>query len=181
MGQKPSEDKIVRAMLQTTRIIVGALMAGVLSFAGFLLFTNLANAAPRQPLLAYIGIGFAVLVVVPTVLVPKLVTTQQIRQIAAGTWKAPPAARARWADDADTDVARLAQVYQLRTIIASALPEATAFLNLVAYQIEGQFFSLLIAAGLLLLIAAHFPRTDAVNNWMQDRLRDLEDLRQLKD
>lgn len=57
-------------------------------------------------------------------------------------------------------------IYQTRLIISCGLLEGAAFLNLVAYWLELQLFSIGFAALMLLFILWQFPTVDRVLEWL---------------
>jgi hypothetical protein len=167
MGEKLQEHETVKMVIRTTRIIVIALIVGVVFFGGFLVTMGLANRQPNQILIAYIAAGFAAVAIPTSIFASSALANKAVQSIAAGTFKTPGQMRHMQIDD---DLSRLALVYQQKTIVAGAFLEGAAFFNLVAYMLEGQNYSLLIAVGLVALLAVHIPRTPAVETWLEHRL-----------
>jgi len=62
-------------------------------------------------------------------------------------------------------------IYQTSLIIASALLEGAALFNCIALIVQGQIWSLGIVGGLVLLMAAGFPTVDRVDAWTEEQLR----------
>jgi hypothetical protein len=61
--------------------------------------------------------------------------------------------------------------YQTRLIICMAFLEGTAFMQLMAYLVEGQLFSLLFALLCLFVMVTFFPTRDGVETWMAEQER----------
>ena len=76
-----------------------------------------------------------------------------------------------------TVVQRLAATYQTRLIIACAMLESAALLNLIAYMIEGSYFTLVAASVLLVIILNHFPTLGRLEDWVA---RELENMQQMR-
>ena len=74
---------------------------------------------------------------------------------------------------------KLFGVYQTKTIIGAAMIEGAAFLNLVAYLLEGNPITLGLGLGLAVVIAALFPSPSRVANWIEQRLRLMDDNKML--
>ncbi len=104
-----------------------------------------------QPLIAYMGALFALLSFGPGLLLPRFLARQ-------GAGKGG-----------------LVELYQTTLIIGMAIFEGAAFFNLVAYMIDGQAFSVAIAAILFLIILMHFPQVSRVQEWLEQREREASD------
>ncbi len=70
-------------------------------------------------------------------------------------------------------------VFVTRTIVGSALLEGGALANLIAYMLEGQWFSLVLGIVLALGIAAGVPTRDGVESWVERQLRRLDEIRSM--
>ncbi|QDU58415.1 hypothetical protein [Aeoliella mucimassa] len=100
------------------------------------------------PFIAYLAIGFAMIATVLGFIVPQVIAARSPATI--GT-------------------------YQSTLIVGCALFEGAAFFNLIAYMLEGQLYSLVIAALLMLCILSRFPTVAKVEEWLEARLRSERD------
>lgn len=142
--------------IRNAQIICVALIMGVVCFVGVALMRR---DDPREPMIAYIAAGFAVLNIILRLIVPGLVVRSQLRTLTA---VAP--------EDLN---ACLFPIYQTRMIIGMALLEAAAFFNLVAYIVEHQDWAFAIVGVLVLMMAMMFPTLQRFENWADDMKRDL--------
>jgi hypothetical protein len=151
------------------RIIHLALCLGVL-VATVVLVVVRHSQAPQtdNPLLIYLGIGFAVMAVAAAWFVPATMDTETRKRMAGGegpTLSADP-------------VVNWALLYQTRLIVRCALLEGAAFFQPIAYFVAGHPVSLVVAAVLFLLLVLQFPTVDRIRAWI-DRQRDqVEQIRQ---
>jgi hypothetical protein len=58
-------------------------------------------------------------------------------------------------------------IYQMQLIIALAMLEGAAFLNLIACMIEHNWWSLAIAGGVVAIMAVQFPTRTRVEQWIE--------------
>lgn len=154
MNQAPPLDP--RRVGVTGSIIAGSLIMGVLIFGGIALSQRLGK-EPDEPMLTWVGAGAAAMLVIPAVVVPRLITNAGLAKLESYE-----------GDEAET---ALAGLYQTRMIVSQAIPEGAAFFNLVAYLIEGNWVSLGVVGGLLLMMLAQFPTQGRFENWVR-RLRE---------
>lgn len=164
-------DKVLRTM----QIIAGALIAGVLSFAGVASFLVFGNAAAVQPggqppavggseIVMYMAMGFAAVAVVMSFVVPNLISAAGVKSVAKlaqdGTSTGPKEL-----------FGRLLGVAQTKMIIAMALVEGAAFFNLIAFIITKSLIPPAVVLGLLAVMAIHFPTKMKLANWLEDQQR----------
>jgi hypothetical protein len=165
--------------VRVLQIIVGAVALGPVTYLGVVL----ATAAQPNPdaaadeFLTYVACGLAVAAVAAWFVVPPLVTTRFRRQVAAGTW--PPQQADSPASAPVTDASKLCSVYIVRTIIAVAILEGAAFLQVLAYQKEGNYLALGPAVLLTTMIALHLPTRTRVAEWVERQLVRLSEDRQM--
>lgn len=142
----------------TMRIIVIALLNGILVFMGIAVFTR-ANgqmpAAPDPPMLTYLAFALAVPTALGALLVPRVIDAAAVKRLAKG--------------HATSDAGSLVGVFQQRLIVRSALFEAPAFFSLIAYMIEGQWPTLVIAGLMAFGIATGFPSISRMRAWLEDQ------------
>ncbi len=152
-------------------IIVGAMTAGAAAFLVVAVvvhssFMESSDAPSTAPLLSYVALGYAVLALLVRTVVPGVVAAKVVRRIAGGQ------------PDADAQAAQLKNAYATKTIIAAALIEGAALFAGVVYLVEGTTLSLALAAVLIVLLAAHFPRQASVDEWLERQTERLVRMRQ---
>jgi hypothetical protein len=162
----------LRKNLPTTQIIIGALAAGVFTFIGRLPFfaAPRGDRGPDEPLLlVYIGWGrgLAVAVFFAWAIVPRLIAGHMRQAIADG----------QPLETEVGDVRPLVNMYQTRLIIGAAILEGAAFFNVVAYMLEHQPISLVVAGLLALTLLAQIPTFGRLRNWAEDDLATIKQLR----
>lgn len=148
----------LRIPLRTMQIIVGVLALGVLNFLAVVLFiTGTSQDQPKtEPFLSYIGAAGAALVIVVSMLVPRLMGASARRSFSA--------------EAKSTSVRPLASAYQTLLIIRCALLEGAAFFCLVAHLLERQPIALVAAGVLLLVLVANFPTASRLEAWVETEL-----------
>ena len=166
-------DKVLRTM----QIIAGALIAGVLSFAGVASFFAFGQQVPVQPggggrgipqnahdVVMYIAMGFAAVAVVMSFVLSNFVATSGVKGVAKmaqdGTSTGPKEL-----------FGRLLVVAQTKMILAMAPIEGAAFFNLIAYIITKSLIPPAVVAGLLMVMAVHFPSKLKLARWLEDQQR----------
>lgn len=163
-------DKVLRIM----QIIAGALIVGVLSFAGVASFVvfRMPQAAPpaaRQnatDVLMYLGLAGAVLMVVASFSIPNLLANAMVKGIAK-------MAQSSTASGSKELFGRLLMAAQTRMIVALALIEGAAFFNLVAFIVTRSLIPPAVVAGLLAVMAIHFPTKIKLARWLEEQQRAL--------
>lgn len=142
----------------TAQIIAGALMAGILAFAG-VAFVISKSPVAANPMISYLAAGFAAVSVVMHFVIPSLLVGAQ----KAALRQCP----------IDQRRGLLAGAYLSKTIVGMALLEGAGFFNLVAYIVERQAWSYGVIAVLLTLMAVRFPSQGRFDEWADDLNRDL--------
>ncbi len=156
-----SRMQAIRAM----RIFVFAQVMGVVSILGIALLVNQAGINGEPDILSWFGLGMAVLMVAGQFVIPNFSASAALRQISGE--------QIRNADD-DQKFELISPAYRTRLIVACAMMEGAAILNLVAY-ITGEYLGNLIAAVVLAaMIAEKFPTQSKVEFWVQNRAREIE-------
>ena len=130
------------------QIIVLAMVAGVITFGLVVQIVVGPDVRPGTPFLMYVGLLMACVMIPTAWIVPELMSRGL-----------PPVAGS----------------YQVKLIVGLALLEGAAFLNLVAYLLEGRTLSLWMAVLLAGLLAMRFPTVAGVENWLEGRKRVTED------
>jgi hypothetical protein len=169
MDEKRVDPYDVRQVIVISRVIVLALASGVVTFGAIaLIIGGLDTQAPLQVLTVMSAIFGGGALVMGFVL-PTLFVTAQVRQIAS-----EPGEGSR-----SGDAKRLAMAFHTKTILSCALLEGAAFLALIAVMIEHHLAGLVVAAVLLTAILSHFPSPPGVTEWIDERLRQVDELRNL--
>lgn len=147
------------------QIISAALAAGVLFFMGVCLFLNQGVLGNQPELLSWIAIGFAGLMFVMHLIIPGIVAKVSLNRLSAED--------VRSADEA-TKFEMVLPTFRLRHIVAIALLEGGAILNLVAYLITDYAGNLITASVQLTMMMIRFPTATRMQFWAQDRVREIE-------
>lgn len=169
------------------QIIVGALVAGTVSFLAIVLVMTANKAIERLqadlPIMTFVALAFAASAVLARVIAPRIIVTQGRRKILRGTWQPPqgPAASARTAAflERTGDAGKLAMLLTTRTIVAAAILEGAAFFALVAYMLERSPLSLIVAVALILALILHIPTCSRTVHWIEEQLNLLRQEQQL--
>lgn len=149
--QPRSDDAAVTQALTVCKIIAGALVFGVVAFAAVVIALRLGESPANAALVSYIAAGFAaVAVVARQVILGVLGGRTGTSQHGGGT-------------------AGVLALYQTRMIVGLALLEGAAFFNLVAYMLEGHWWTLAVVAALLAWMLAAFPTRTRLRRWVEDR------------
>lgn len=146
-GPRPNDAAITQAAL-ICKIIASALIGGVLAFAAVAIVIRRGQPA-EGTLISFIGAGGAAAMVVARQVVLGLMSTASAK--------------------AGTSHAGAIGLYVTRLIIGYAVLEGAAFFNLIAYLLEGNWWSLAIAAALVALMLAAYPTRARIRQWVEDR------------
>jgi hypothetical protein len=181
MDDPAAVDKLLDPRLRVIQIIVGALIAGVLVFTGFVLVRGPDNQAPipngQAPILSYAAFGVFAAALLIWAIVPNGLAGREVAKIATGTWTAPTGQTIS-PDAFGTDLAKLFAVLQTKTIIAGALLEGPAFMADGAYMIERQLPTLGVVACAVLLMLITFPTRKRVQQWLEKQQKYIDESRQ---
>jgi hypothetical protein len=184
MSQMTDTSKLT-ATVRTCQILVASLIAGVVFFLALvvLVISPALNPAPGPAgagggpapgaatdfllaILTYLAVGFGLVVLILSFVIPRLGADQARRQIAAAKVQKP---------DLAADTAKLVGNYQTQLIIREAMLEGGAFFAGVAYMLNQNPIALLTAVILLAVIAMQFPTSHRVRAWIDDQLGRLQD------
>ena len=100
------------------------------------------------------------------------------KRIAQGTWQPPVRPGYPPAPVPPDDAGKLLAVYQTALIIGAALLEGATFFLAIAYFLEGQILSLIVAGVLMGLLVARFPTRSRVAGWIDRELERIDQERQ---
>ena len=176
MEEKHDKDEVTPSVV-ILRIIIFSLITGVLMYAVVIVFFIQPEEPPEGSHLALILAGFAVVMIAPRAIVPAIIVSAARRRLMQGTWRNTGGQSAHRVPQ--TDAGRLIETYMTSSIVAGALMEGPAFANLVAYQIERQPYSLVVAGLLVVGIAFLFPIRTVVDGWIERQLRRINEERSL--
>ena len=158
---KPQLDQLA-AQRMTARIIVGALIAGMVFF--FIITTIVGGSFAEanfelslQKIVSVLAVGYALVAIVASLIAPKFVYKKTAMAGAQPT---------------DQEIEKTQVQYQTEMIISSALLEGAAFFCLIAFMIESSLFALIGAAACLFFLVLKFPKEDAHLHDIQRRLTD---------
>jgi hypothetical protein len=170
---------------RTLQIIVAALAIGVVTFFIVVLLIvkgegQNAGGGAASPLITYIALGAAVAAAFLALTIPNMISARQRMEIASGK----AGLRSQMSQMLPLkpefrELAPLVAIYHARVIIFGALLEGAAFFNLIAYMIEHQMLSLVVAGCLLLMMLSQFPTPSRFENWIESEQRTIDELRLL--
>lgn len=175
------------AFLRTIRIVAGALVAASVVVVGVLAFLAARPEAPvdaaagggagagagaedrpapedEMPLITIVALVVGVTNGMLAMIVPPRTTARALARqgLSSGTGAAEPGFEG-WGPDAP----RLFSLYQTEMILRFALLEGAAFLNGMAYFLEGNVLALAMAGGLIALMLIFFPMAERIRQWME--------------
>lgn len=171
----------LKAMARTMQVIVLALAAGVITFgviAAVIGPEAPGNAQQGPSIIAYLAGAVACVALVASIAVPALLVANARRRIVAGR-PAMPNPKLTIPPELG-NVGPIAVVYQTRLIVGAAILEGAAFFNLIAYLLEGQLLSLVAAGVMLAALLSLFPTPSRLEDWIENQLRVIEQLRQMQ-
>ncbi len=162
-------------ILRTNQIIIGALVMGIVVFLVILLVVFGARVEPLdgQAMISFVMAGFAANLLIIRLIAPALIVNSVRGKIAAGTWD--PSHGNPQFQVASTDEGKLLQLFQTKTIVGAAILEGAAFGNLVAFLLEGQVYTLVIAVLFALGILVSFPTRNGLAEWLDNQLRRMKE------
>lgn len=179
-------DEVGRRVV-TVQIVVTALFAASLGFlAVAAVLVQLGTVEPSKEMafaMNLVLILFLIGDMIARLIVPRILVAQGRRKIAAGQWSLPEGVgQAEIASflERTGDAGRLLCVYQVRTIIASALLEGVAFFAIIVYLLTQSMVGLVVAIALILGLAFHIPTRSGVVHWIEDQLELIERDRPLR-
>lgn len=159
----PASDCV--AAVRGLQVITAALVVGVLVFMGITLVLNEGALDGSPDIVSWVGLCFAGIVFVNHLFIPGFVAGRILNAVDAEQLRNA---------DASEKFAAVMPALRIRTIVACALLEGAAFVNLVAYMTSKFSGNLAAAAVLVVLIGIRFPSMSSVEFWAQDRIRGIE-------
>ena len=145
--QRKTEAELAPAVM-TLRIIASALLGGVLLFGAVVAVLSAGRPADPQPVVTWVLLGFALLNVVASSIVPSVATA---------------------AAETDGSTRSLLGVYQTRMIVRFALLEGAAILCLVAHLIDA-WWPAWVGVGVAVVgMLAAFPTPGRLRRFIEGR------------
>ncbi|MDG1893371.1 MAG: hypothetical protein P8J37_00530 [Fuerstiella sp.] len=164
--QSPGQPTLDRVQsVRALKIITFALVSGVLTFMGVALAINRGAIDGEPKIMSWIGIGMAGLMIVNHLVLPNIVARAASNRVNAEGFHD--------ADEA-TKFSLVFPAFQTRHIVASAMLEFAAFMNLLFYLLTAYVGNLAAASVLVVVLALRFPTVSAAEFWVQDRIREIE-------
>ena len=142
-------------------IIWFALIAGVVVF-GVLVSIQINGLKPDAglPILTFIGMGMAALMLVMRLIIPDLIARTQFAQTMQ-------TAKTEANEDEEQILGSFYQIFMVRLIIGMALLEGAAMFNLVAGLVEKQRLAFIPVAILLLVMIDSIPTKSKLDGWIR--------------
>ena len=155
-----------KSEVRVAQIITIAMMAGVLAFAVVAAVMRRFQFDGQPDFLNWIAIGFAGVAFVLHYVVPGILVGTSLREIAPSDLTD---------SDREANFHRLFPLFQTRHIIACALLEGAAFFNLFAFLQSGYLWSFVAAGVFVVLMATRFPTQASCEEWISDRVREIQE------
>jgi hypothetical protein len=166
------------------QIIVAALAAGVVTFAVVVLVLRSqqeANAPQDNSLLlSYIGILVSASAIAAWMIIPRLLVSRTRQAISEGKTPMLDDYHEPALTEGAQQIQPLVAMHQTRLIVGCALLEGAAFLNLLAYMLEGQLMNLVAAGLLVLIIVTQIPTFGRLTSWIEDDLSAIDRTRSMR-
>ena len=153
MNIQPSKNTNRISMMHKNQLIASATMLGVIVLV-FLASITGGHVKSASPILAYLAVAFAAQVTAFRLFIPGLFVNSQLKDLKH--------------QGASSIAERLQELFQTRMIISLALLVGAALFNLIAYVINGQWFSLATIVFLLILMGMMFPTAHKFEKWVVD-------------
>ncbi len=171
-------DSMADARVRTLQIIVTALALGVMLFLALVLFLGLGKEMrvdDRQPIITYVALACGLAAFVAGPVVSFFVAIASRGKLAAGLGRpdapaptpADPSAEQRLKE-------RIMGIFVAKIIIAAAIFEGAALFRCVAYMLDGNRLSAILAAILTAAILMEIPSRDRAKRWLVDQRRLVE-------
>ena len=191
---EPSWQEDIGRRVRILQIIAGSVLGGSVAFlviATVIVRIAAIGGVPADlaRIYTYIAVGFAVIVVAASLIVPPVMVARARRRIVAGTWHAPQSHGRGSASRASQeklaaffertgDAGKLFYVLLTRTSVAAAILHGGVIHALVMYLLARSPVALIIAIALIIGQTAQFPTRSKVFQWIDDQLRLVEQERQ---
>jgi hypothetical protein len=168
-------------MTMAMQIVVGALAAGIVSFLVVVLVIGQPQAPlPGDRLLTYLSVAVGLVAVVVALILPGVIVRNNRQAVLEGKATASTPKQAPPLPETLREIGSLATGYQTALIVRSALLEGAAFFALVAFMLQQQKLSLIVAGALLLSLLGGFPTRSKLEDAIHSDRRTLKQLRQME-
>ena len=173
LSELPSE---LSAIARTAQIIVAALAMGVIFFGLIVVLAIQPTAIEGMPVLSIAAVAAALPTLGMAAILPSLIVNAMLKRMADDQQAAHNRtdANALPASAAES----LLRCYITKTILIAAPLEGAAFFQLIAYLVEGQWWSLLVALMLVVGILLQFPTATRIQHWIENQLQKLKHMRE---
>lgn len=180
MHELDRDDPKWQTRLRVTQIIAAALLIGLLSFTGVVVYLVQSGAQPLPQnqlfIMTYLTLGLFLLQALLALVMPRKIANYNVQQVAAGTWQMQEQPVA--ADHFATDTDKLLAIYQTALIIQLALLEGVGFFACIAYLLEQQVIILVVLGLIVLFLLISFPGQERMRRWIEHQSRRIEEIRQ---
>lgn len=156
--------QIIAPNVRTLQIVTGALVQGAIVFGVIALFVGGFDADAQPTMLSYIGIGAGVFTLAMHFIVPPFVQNVQLNALRDDSFRSLSLSE---------KAGRVFPVLQTTHIIACALLEGGAFMNLVMFLIDSWVGNLLAAVVLIAFILLKFPTTTNMSFRIQNLVQEI--------
>lgn len=157
MGQPSTENA---QQIKTMQIITFALIQGVVVFGAIAVFIAMSGDKPVASYMSWIGLALGMMMVVVRTIVGDFLTKGFRTGLDSTVW-----------DEASEGHknAKLIGNMQTKHIVETAILEAAAIFNCVAYMFEKNIISIVVVIALLILMAITFPSGTKVDQWVDNQ------------
>jgi hypothetical protein len=169
------------SQVRTLQVIVGAMIMGCVVFAVVAVVVGTMAGKPAdRPLLTYVAVALAAILIVTRSVVLKAIAAlgrRQILQHKTGTASGGASENSTTSEELDFETAQLMQSRTSQTITGAAMLEGAAFFSLVTYIVEHSPISLAVVLVLLAFLVVRFPTESRTTAWLEDQQRRLQEER----
>lgn len=169
--QSPTESNdtdvatVIAGDVRAMQIITFALIQGAVVIWAIMMFLSKADLSGSPDLLAWIGLGFAAIVFMVHLVVPRLMLKHNLQGLRNDSYR-----ELSFSERAKCVYATLRSPH----LIACALLEGAAVFNAVAYMIEHWIGNVLAGAVLIGLLIIRFPTATTMSFKVQNLMRTIE-------
>ncbi len=145
-------------------LVITALAMAVLVVTGVMLSMNNGEFKMKPETMSFIGIGMAVVMTVNHMVIPRLIAASALRKITGDAIR-----------DASIEekFALVSPIFRQQHIVACAILEGAAIINLVLYMLTSFVGNVAAAAVLLMLLMLRFPTANRIEHWTQHKIEEL--------
>lgn len=172
----PEIEAALARNVRTMRIIVFALVTGASIFAVLVVVLRLGDNFPPngQLLFTLISVFYAAMMFLIHFFFPNRIAANARRDIVEGK---KMEMFDKMGVDIPGDLGKLCAIFRVRLIIGAALLEGSVFFSLMAFLIEGQLVTLIVAILFIVGLALKFPSQEGLERWLEEQQELLEQTR----